>query len=68
MCKGLTIDGVGVSRDTVLQEIQPGADFETDEIAKDKLGGATVERLGICFATASCFVATLAAVTRAIHL
>ena len=46
VCKGLTIDDVEVSRDTVYdQEIRPGYGFETDDFGKDKLGGATVERL-----------------------
>ena len=40
MCKGLTIDGVGgVSRDTVYQEIRPGAGFETGDFAGETLGG-----------------------------
>ena len=39
MCGGLTIDDVWVSRDTVFQEIRPGADFETDKIVEEKLGG-----------------------------
>ena len=38
MCKGLTVDGVGVSKDTVLQEIRPGGGFETGDIAQEKLG------------------------------
>ena len=29
LCKGLSIDDVGVSRDTVFQEIRSGAGFET---------------------------------------
>ena len=29
VCKGLSIDDVGVSRDTVFQEIRPGAGFAT---------------------------------------
>ena len=45
MCQGLAIDDVGVSRDTVFQEIRPGAAFETGDFAKEKSGGATVERL-----------------------
>ena len=46
MCKGLSIDGVGMSRDTVFQEIRPGAGFETGDFVKEKgVGGATVERL-----------------------
>ena len=39
MCKGLSIDDVGVSRDTVFQEIRPGAGFETDDTVKEELGG-----------------------------
>ena len=38
VCKGLTIDDVGVSRDTVPQEIGPGAGFETGDFVKEKLG------------------------------
>ena len=46
MCKVLSIDDVGVSRDTVFQEIQSGAGFETGDFVKEKgVGGATVERL-----------------------
>ena len=37
--KGLSIDDVGVSRDTVLREIRPGAGFETGDFIKEKLGG-----------------------------
>ena len=36
--KGLSIDDVGVSRDTVFQEIRSGADFETGDFVKEKLG------------------------------
>ena len=39
VCKGLSIDDVGVSRDAVLQKIRPGAGFETGDIVKEKLGG-----------------------------
>ena len=40
VCKGLTIDDVGVSRDTVFQEIRPGAGFETADLSlKETLGG-----------------------------
>ena len=39
VCKGLTIDDVGVSRDTVVEEIRPGACFETGDFVKEKLGG-----------------------------
>ena len=38
--KGLLIDDVGVSRDTVVsQGIRPGADFETGDLVKEELGG-----------------------------
>ena len=37
--KGLTVDDVGVSRDTVFQEIRPGAGFETGDFGKEKPGG-----------------------------
>ena len=37
VCKGLTIDDVGVWRDTAFQEIRPG--FETGDFVKEKLGG-----------------------------
>ena len=39
VCKGLSIDSLGVSRDTVLQEVRPGAGFETDDYVEEKLGG-----------------------------
>ena len=39
VCKGLSIDDVGVSRDTVSQEIRPGAGFETGDFVEEKLGG-----------------------------
>ena len=42
--KGLMIGDVGVSRDTVLQEVRPGAGFETGDFVKEKLGGAAVKR------------------------
>ena len=38
-CKGLSIDDVGVSRNTVFQEIRPRAGFETGDFVKGKLGG-----------------------------
>ena len=38
-CKGLSIDDVGVSRDTVFREIRPGADFETGDFVGEKFGG-----------------------------
>ena len=43
---GLSIDDLGMSRDTVFQEIRPGAGFETGDFVKEKLGGLyIVERL-----------------------
>ena len=39
VCKGLSIDDVGVSRDIVFQEIRPGAGFETSDFVQEKLGG-----------------------------
>ena len=39
VCKVLSIDDVGVSRDTVFQEIGPGVRFETGDSVKEKLGG-----------------------------
>ena len=39
VCKGLSIDDVGVSRHTIVQEIRRGAGFETDDFVKEKLGG-----------------------------
>ena len=39
VCKGISINDVGVSRDTVFQEIRlPGAGFETADFVKEKLG------------------------------
>ena len=40
VCKGLSIDDVGVSRDTVFQEIRRGAGFETGDSVKENFGGA----------------------------
>ena len=37
VCKGLSIDDVGVSRDNVFQEVRPGADFKTCDVIKQKL-------------------------------
>ena len=38
--EGLSIDDVGVSRDTaVSQEIRPGAGFKTGDFVKEMLGG-----------------------------
>ena len=45
VCKSLTINDVGVSRDIVFQEKRPGADFETGDFVIENLGGTTVERL-----------------------
>ena len=39
LCKGLSIDNVVVSRDTLFHEIRPGADFETGDFVFSKLGG-----------------------------
>ena len=39
VCKGLSADDVGVSRDAAFQEIWPGAGFETGEVVREKLGG-----------------------------
>ena len=36
--KGLSIDDVGVSRDTVCQEIRPGTGFKTADFVEEKLG------------------------------
>ena len=39
VCKGLSIDGVGVSRDTVFQQVRRVVGFETGDFVKEKLGG-----------------------------
>ena len=39
MCKGLSIDDVGVSRDIVFQEVRPGAGFETGDFVQEEMGG-----------------------------
>ena len=39
VCKGLSIDDAGVSRDTMFQKIRLGAGFETGDFGKEKLGG-----------------------------
>ena len=44
VCKGLSIDDVEVSRDTVVQEIRPGAGFETGDFVKETLGGLRLHR------------------------
>ena len=36
VCKDVSIDDVGVSRDIVYQEIRPGAGFETADFVKEK--------------------------------
>ena len=38
MCKGLSIDDVGVPRDTVFQEVRSGAGFETGDFVNEKMG------------------------------
>ena len=46
VCEDLSNDDVGGSRDTIFQEIRPGAGFETGDFVKEKLRkGATVGRL-----------------------
>ena len=45
MGKGLTTDDARLSRETVFQEIRPGTGLGTGDFGKEKLGGATVERL-----------------------
>ena len=39
VCKSLSINDVGVSRDTVFQAIRSGAGFETGDFVKETLGG-----------------------------
>ena len=39
VCKDLTIDDVGVSRETLFREIRPGAGFEPGDFVQEKLGG-----------------------------
>ena len=39
VCKGLSINDVGVSRDTVFKEIRPGAGFKTGDFVQEKLWG-----------------------------
>ena len=45
-CKGLSIDDVAGSRDTVfvIQEIRPGAGFETGDFGVRKVGGGGLYR------------------------
>ena len=46
--KGLSIDGVGVSRDTVfLLEIRTGAGFETGDFVREKLGAGGYRRTAL---------------------
>ena len=66
--RGLSIHGVGVSRDTVFQEIRLGAGFETGDFVKEKSRGGydTVERLGggtLFFTTGSELLARTSRVT-----
>ena len=42
--KGLSIDDVGVSRDTVFKEIRPGVGFEAGDFGKEKLGEISYRR------------------------
>ena len=49
LCKGLSNDDVGGARDTLFQQIRPGAGFETGDFVKEMLGGATAERLPAIF-------------------
>ena len=44
VCKGVSIDDVGVSRDIVYQEIRPGAGFETGDFVQEKLEGGGYRR------------------------
>ena len=39
VCNGLSNNGVGVARDTVFQEVRPGAGFKTSDFVKKMLGG-----------------------------
>ena len=41
VCKGLSIDDVRASRDTMFREIRPGAGFKTGHFDNEMLGGAT---------------------------
>ena len=46
VCKGLSNDDVGMAIGTVVQEIRPGAGFETGDFVKERLGGeGTADRL-----------------------
>ena len=44
-CKGHWIDDVVVSKDTVVQEIQPGAGYKTGDFVLRIVGGTAIERL-----------------------
>ena len=44
VCKGPSIDDDGVSRDTIFQEIQPGATFKTAISMMKSWGGYRLER------------------------
>ena len=39
VCKGLSNDNVGVGKDTVSQEIRPGAGCKNGDLVEEKLGG-----------------------------
>ena len=39
VCKGLSIDDIGVSTDTVVRDIRPGAGFEAGDFVIEKSGG-----------------------------
>ena len=45
VCKRLSNAGVGVARGTVLKKTRSGVGSETGDFDREKLGGATVERL-----------------------
>ena len=45
-CKGLPNDKVGAARGTVFQEVRPG---DTGDFVREKLGGATEERITFHF-------------------
>ena len=50
VCKDLSIDDVGVLRDTVFQKTRPGGvGFKTGDFVKEKLGGLTVERFQLVY-------------------
>ena len=39
VCKSLSNDDVGFSRDAVFEEVRPGTGFEIGDFFKEKLGG-----------------------------